>query len=77
MLNALSNQFSNHRLFRRALLIFACVLTWLTTHWSFEYAHASALSGLDIAAIITSIQAPVTMLLGYMIKLYTSSADKD
>lgn len=72
----LSEQFKNHRLFRRALLIFACVLTWLVTHYSFEYASASALPGLEVAAVITAIQAPVTALLGYMVKLYTGSADK-
>jgi len=72
----ISEQFKNHRLFRRGLLIFACVLTWLTTHWSFEYAHASSLGGVDIALVITAIQAPVTVLLGYMVKLYTGSADK-
>jgi len=52
------------------------VLVWAVTHWSFEYAHASDLPGLEVAAVITAIQAPVTVLLGYLVKLYTGSADK-
>lgn len=76
MVTWISNQFNNHRLFRRALLLYACALVWITTTWSFSYAHASALDGLGVAAVITAIQTPVTMLMGYLVKLYTGSADK-
>ena len=72
----ISEQFKNQRLFRRGLIVFCCVLVWAVTHWSFQYAHASGLPGLEVAAVITAIQAPVTVLLGYLVKLYTGSADK-
>jgi len=72
----LNEHLKNHRLFRRCLLVFACLLTGITTRWSFEYAHASALNGTEVALVITAIQTPVTALFGYMIKLYTGSADK-
>ena len=72
----LSEQFKNQRLFRRSLIVFCCVLVWAVTHWSFQYAHARAILSAEASAIITAIQAPVTVLLGYLVKLYTGSADK-
>lgn len=69
----LQNQFENHRLFRRLLLIYCCVLVWAATHWAFNYAAGSGLPGVELAAVITAIQAPVTLLLGYFVKLYSAS----
>ncbi len=75
-MNALNDQFSNHRLFRRMFMIFCCVLVWETTAWSFSYASSSDMSGVELAAVITAIQAPITILLGFCAKLYTGSVDK-
>ncbi len=72
----LSNQFENHRLFRRLFIIFCCVLVWVTTQWSFSYASTSELPGMELAAVLTAIQAPITMLVGFCAKLYTGSVDK-
>ena len=72
----LSNQFENHRLFRRLFIMFCCVLVWVTTQWSFGYASSSDLPGMELAAVLTAIQAPITALLAFCAKLYTGSADK-
>lgn len=57
-------------------MVYCCALVWVTTLWSFELARQSALEGMALAAVIAAIQAPVTMLLGHFLKLYSGSADK-
>ena len=73
----LSEQFKNQRLFRRSLIVFLLCVGMGRHSLVFQYAHANGLPGLEVAAVITAIQAPVTVLLGYLVKLYTGSADKD
>ena len=72
----LDDQFKNHRLFRRILILYSCVLTWHITELSFAYASASELTGLEISGVIGTIQGSSFMLLGYLFKGYTSSASK-
>lgn len=72
----IEQQFNNHRLFRRLLIIYACALTWHITELSFTYATTSGLTGLEISGVIGTIQGSSYFLLGYLFKGYVSSADK-
>jgi len=66
------SQFDEHKLFRRLLMLFICFMTYLVTVWAFEFANNNAehVDGLQIAAIITAVHAPITALTGYLSKLY-------
>ncbi|SFL02834.1 hypothetical protein SAMN05216302_10278 [Nitrosomonas aestuarii] len=78
MLSWLDDQFNNKRLFRRLLVINCCALVWAATFWSFGYAYRdTSLPGFEIAAVITAIQAPITLLVGFCSKLYTVSIEKN
>lgn len=66
----LSTQFSEQRLFRRMVIIYACVLVWVVTEWSFAYAHSRGDDYIGTAAVISAIQLPITVLFGYLLKIY-------
>lgn len=77
-LDWLYHQFDNNLLYRRIIVFFAFVLTYLVTMWSFKYAHAALAAGvadLNIAAIIAAIQVPVTATLTFISKLYWDGRD--
>ncbi len=66
-------QLEKHQLYRRLIVLFMLFLIAYTTIESFNYAN-SALgnSGIETAAIISAIQVPVTILMGFVSKLYWS-----
>ena len=67
---SIAELFERHHLYRRALVLFICALIWFTTVESFKLAIDNP--SLDTAAIIASIQVPVTALFGFVSNLYWS-----
>lgn len=70
MIKFIVDQLANHRLFRRCVIIYCCVLVWVVTHWSFLYAASRGEDYLGTAAVISAIQLPITVLFGYLLKIY-------
>lgn len=58
---------------RRAVLIVAIVQTWLVTEWGMRFAETSTRSGMDFAALIGAVTAPVTAFAGFVFKWYLDS----
>lgn len=57
--------------FKHLVLIYAAFLVAYTTYASFNYAYAAmGTDGLQTAAIIATIQLPITGVLGFISKLY-------
>lgn len=56
--------------FHRAVLVWTLWLLAEVTWWSFNFAWGNPRSGLEVAAIITAIQIPITTLLGAVLKFY-------
>lgn len=56
--------------FHRGVLLFALWLTWEVTRNSFNLAWGLEKPGVEVAAIITAIQLPVTTLLAAVLKFY-------
>ena len=75
ILGSIKAELDHHQLFRRLVVVGAGALIAYTTAKSFEYAFDSSLSGLDIAAVITAIQLPVTGLMTFVSKLYWDGKD--
>jgi len=73
MRNWLSVELKNNMLFRRIAIIYACTMVTYVTLWSCEYAYSSDLPGGELALVIASIQAPITMLFGYMFNEYNKA----
>jgi len=69
----LSYAFEKLMLFRRLIVFMMCIFTLIITWWSFQLAiHLGALgvNGTDIVAVMIAMQAPVTVLTGYLFRLY-------
>lgn len=56
---------------RRTLTLGTAVwMTWEVSVWSMHYAVTTSLPGLEAAAVITAVQAPVAAFAGYVFKQY-------
>ncbi len=69
----ISNLFENHMLFRRLMLIYACMMTSYVTFHSVGFAYVSEFGGVETTSIIVAMQAPTSLLLGYMFKNYNDA----
>lgn len=58
---------------RRAVLGVAIWMTWRVSVWAMGYAETSPRPGVDIAAIIAAVTAPVTLFAGAIFRAYTES----
>ena len=58
---------------RRAALLWVIWMTTQAFFWTFEFATNSPRSGVDVAAIIAAIWAPLTALQGAVIAFYNSA----
>lgn len=57
--------------FHRGVLVFTLWLVWRVTENSFNLAWGSERPGVEVAAVITAIQLPITALLGAVMKFYS------
>jgi hypothetical protein len=58
---------------RRLMLFFVCYLTWESYAWSSRLAEMSDRPGVDIAAMIAAVTAPVSALAVMVFKSYVES----
>lgn len=56
---------------RRTLTLTAAVwMTWKVSYWSMHFAVTTALPGMEAAAVIAAVQAPISVFAGYVFKAY-------
>lgn len=55
---------------RRASLALTFWMTYAAFEWAKQFALATKLGGIDAAAIIAAVTAPITVLQGYVFKAY-------
>ena len=48
-------------------------MTWLASSWGMWFATGNSREGLEIAAIIAAVTAPISMFAGYVFKAYLES----
>lgn len=61
----------NRSVVRRIVLFITLWMTWVAFNWAGIYALAMAdKSGLEAAAIIAAVTAPISVLQGYVFKIY-------
>lgn len=58
---------------RIVMLAFTSWAVWKVTAWGMWFATDNTRNGMEIAAIVTAVTAPVVALLGYVFKTYAES----
>lgn len=58
---------------RRVVLAVAIYMTWRVSVWAMMFVGHSDLSGVDLAAVVAAVTAPVTAFGGYVFKAYIDS----
>lgn len=56
---------------RRVVLFVTLWMTWAAFHWAATFAATSDKLGIDIAAIIAAVTAPISVLQGYVFRVYS------
>ena len=64
---------NKYRLVRVATLTTAVWMTWVVSRWAMGFANVTTMSGVDAAAVITAVQAPVTLFAGIVFRAYIAS----
>lgn len=48
-------------------------MTWEAFQWAAQYAYATQLDGLGTAAVVAAVTAPISVLQGFIFKVYAES----
>lgn len=62
-----------YQVVRRLVLATAIWMTWAVSEWSMWFATGNSRNGMEIAAMLTAIQAPVVLFAGTVFKAYVDS----
>ena len=58
---------------RSGVLYVTVWMTWLAFDWAAGFAYGSTKTGSDIALIIAAVTAPISVLQGFVFKVYSDS----
>lgn len=58
---------------RRMTLAIAIWMTWQASQWAMWWATGNERNGMEMAAIIAAVTAPITLFNGYVFKAYIES----
>jgi len=58
---------------RSGVLYVTVWMTWLAFDWAAQFAYTSDKAGADIALIIGAVTAPISVLQGFVFKVYSES----
>lgn len=72
-MNWLDLLLNKYRLVRIAVIAMAIWMTWEVSAWAMWFAVGNARPGLEIAAILAAVQAPVTLFAGTVFRAYIDS----
>lgn len=72
----MSNLLDQYQVTRKVVLFLTMWLTWIVSDWAMWFAVGNARDGMEIAAIIAAVTAPVVALGGYVFKVYADSKGK-
>lgn len=64
---------NKYRAVRIAVLTMAIYATWEVSRWSMWFAVGNDRNGMEIAAILAAIQAPITLFAGTVFRAYIES----
>lgn len=64
---------NKYRAVRIAVLATAIYATWVAAQWGMAFATGNERNGMEIAAILAAIQAPITLFAGSVFRAYIES----
>lgn len=64
---------NKYRAVRIAVLATAILMIWEVSRWSMAFALGNEKNGMEIAAILAAIQAPITLFAGSVFRAYIES----
>lgn len=64
---------NKYRAVRLAVLAMAIYLTWVVSEWSMWFATGNGRNGIEIAAILAAVQAPIVLFAGTVFRAYIES----
>lgn len=67
------NWIDSRSIVRRIVLFVTLWMTWEAFQWAAGFAQSSTKAGIDIAAIIAAVTAPISVLQGYVFKVYSDA----
>ena len=73
LLDYLYDVINEQGVIRRVVLLFTLYMTWTCTQWAQGFATSSPRPGMDIAAIIAAVTAPMMALQAFAFKHYLES----
>ncbi len=65
----------NRAIIRRGVLLATLWLTWESFLWAAFFATTTAKPGIEVAAIIAAVTAPISALQGWVFKIYGASRE--
>jgi hypothetical protein len=63
----------NRSVIRRVVLFVTLWMTWMAFDWAANFAITTTKTGIDTAAIIAAVTAPISALQGFIFKVYSDS----
>ena len=75
MINRIEDFMHHHKILRRGTLALALWMTWQVSAWSMWFAVENSRNGVEIAAILAAIQAPITLCTSMIFKAFVDSKD--
>lgn len=77
LMEQVSNKFWNwidtRAIVRRIVLFVTLWMTWEAFQWAAEFAETTTKSGVEVAAIVAAVTAPIAALQGYVFKIYAAT----
>lgn len=65
-----------YQVVRRVVLATAIWMTWAVSEWSMWFATGNSRNGMEIAAMLAAIQAPVVLFAGTVFKAYVEGKNQ-
>ena len=69
----MTNWVDRYMVVRRIVLTTAIWMTWIVSDWAMWFATGNTRNGLEMAAIIAAVTAPVTAFGAYVFKVYADN----
>lgn len=73
LITSLWDWIDNRSVIRRAVLFVTLWMTWMAFDWAASFAITTTKTGIDTAAIIAAVTAPISALQGFIFKVYSDS----
>jgi hypothetical protein len=76
MIERFWNWIDTRAIVRRAVLFTTLWMTWAAFAWAAGFAESTERTGIEVAAIIAAVTAPIAALQGFIFSVYSAGRDE-